>query len=59
MGSKLLDPSLLRDLDLITLERLLLALLTVDALVEFELLLVVGTEVADERVKVVEFALVL
>ena len=59
MGSKLLDPSLLRDLDLITLERLLLALMTVDALVEFELLLVVGTEVADERVKVVEFALVL
>ena len=59
MGSKLLDPSLLRDLDLITLERLLLALMTMDALVEFQLLLVVGTEVADERVKVVEFALVL
>ena len=59
MGSKLLDPSLLCDLDLVTLERLLLALMTMDALVEFELLLVVGTEVADERVKVVEFALVL
>ena len=60
MSCELLDAPLLRNLDLITLQRLLLALSSaVGVLIKLELLLVVRAQVADERVEVVEFTLVL
>ena len=60
MSCELLDAPLLRNLDLITLQRLLLALTSaVVVLIKLELLLVVRAQVADERVEVVELALVL
>lgn len=61
MSSKLLDTALFGNLDLIALEGLLLALRGRSSilLVELELLLVVRAKVADQRVEVVEFTLVL
>ena len=60
MRCKLLDAPLLRNLDLIAFQRLLLALSSaVGVLIKLELLLVVRAQVADERVEVVEFTLVL
>ena len=54
--SKLLNTTLLGNLDLITLDRLLFASIN---LVKLQLLLVVGAEVADQTVEVVEVTLVL
>ena len=61
MSSKLLDTALFGNLDLIALEGLLLALRGRRSilLIELELLLVVRAKVADQRVEVVEFTLVL
>ena len=60
MRCKLLDTPLLRNLDLIAFQRLLLALSSaVGVLIKLELLLVVRAQVADERVEVAEFTLVL
>ena len=60
MSCELLDAPLLCNLDLITLERLLLTLTSaVGVLIKLELLLVVRAQVAYKRVEVVEFALVL
>ena len=60
MSCKLLDAPLLRYLDLIALQRLLLALSSaVVVLIKLELLLVVRAQVANERVEVIEFTLVL
>ena len=53
----MLDTALLGDLDLIALERLLLTVMGI--LVQFKLLLVVGAQVADKRVEIVQLALVL
>ena len=64
MGRELLDTTLLGDLNFVTPQRLLLfsSLHGTSGfwlLVEVELVLVVGAQVGDERVEVVEFALVL
>ena len=60
MRCKLLDAPLLRNLDLIAFQRLLLALSSaVRVLIKLELLLVVRAQVTDERVEVVELTLVL
>ena len=55
MSSKLLDAALSSDLNLISLEWLLLALTS--TLILIQLVLVVGAKVADQRVEVVELAL--
>lgn len=55
MSSKLLDAALSSDLNLVSLEWLLLALTS--TLILIQLVLVVGAEVADQRVEIVELAL--
>ena len=60
MGCELLDAPLLRNLDLIAFQWLLLALSSaVGIFIKLELLLVVRAQIADKRVEVVEFAFVL
>ena len=55
MSSESLNAALLCDLDLVTLERLLLATACID--LQLELVVVVGAEEGDQRGEVVERAL--